>query len=59
MRPKADKEEVTLGGARLMFHTRAGAYPFGIGLSDAAAMAAIEQMEQFCGRSLLRQAQAA
>ena len=44
-----------LGGARLMLHTKAGAYPFGIGLSDTAAMAAIQEIEQFCGRPLLRQ----
>lgn len=44
-----------LGGERLIFYTSTKACPFGIGLSDAAAMAAIEQIEQFCGRPLLRQ----
>ncbi|MBP1205635.1 hypothetical protein JOD97_003697 [Duganella sp. 1411] len=43
-----------LGGERLMLVTRKEAIPFGIGLSGAAATAAIQQIEEFCGRSLLR-----
>lgn len=43
-----------LGGERLVLVTKTEAVPFGIGLSDAAATAAITQIEEFCGRPLLR-----
>ena len=47
-----------LGGERLMLFTKTSVFPFGIGLSDAAAMAAIKQIEEFCGRPLLRHGKA-
>lgn len=45
-----------LGGERLTIFTRTATFPFGIGLSDGASMKAIKQMEEFCGRPLLRRA---
>lgn len=48
-----------LGGETLTLFTKTAAFPFGSGFSDAAATVAIQQMEEFCGRPLLRPATAA
>jgi hypothetical protein len=45
-----------LGGERLTIFTRTATFPFGIGFSDDASAKAIKQMEEFCGRPLLRHA---
>jgi len=45
-----------LGGETMTIFTSSASFPFGIGFSDGAATSAIRQMEQFCGRPLLRNA---
>lgn len=54
MTPEAKMAMLGLGGERLIFFSKTGAYSFGIGLSVSSATLAIRQIEEFCGRPLLR-----
>lgn len=52
MSAEAKMASLGFGGERLLLRTREASVPFGIGLSDSAAAAAVLQMEAFCCRRL-------